>query len=589
MGESAPRRLAWRLPLPLTAPALRGVPSGARAAVTLLAALVAGSPAVMPAAAQPTTTIIGAPADDAWHFEFTAALRARLDAATTPAPARAWARLEPLYPPPSALPRWLDAAGRPNADASEALALLAQAPAEGLDSRDYGVDSLAEGATGLAAAAAPDAAAAAAWDVELSLALLRYLHHLHAGRVDPRTLGFHVGARRDDDDLAARLAAALAARRLPALAAELAPPLAQYRSLRTALARYRALAALPFEPLPQPASTVRAGSAYGAAAALRHRLVAFGDLPSEQSPDTTGGVYDNSLADGVRRFQRRHGLAADGALGHATLAALNVPPAQRARQLELALERLRWLPPLAGQRWIAINIPTFRLWAWDGTTPGAAPPKSMSVIVGRALLTQTPVFLDEMPYLTFRPYWNVPASIVLNEILPALARDASYLVRHDMEIVRGGGDDARPVEASAANVALLRQGALRLRQRPGPNNSLGLVKFVFPNDANVYLHGTPAMRLFERSRRDFSHGCVRVEDPTGLAAWALREQPAWTRERIEAAMAGPRPLRVDLARPIRVMLFYVTAVADSGAIHFADDIYRHDVRLERALAAPSRP
>jgi murein L,D-transpeptidase YcbB/YkuD len=181
-------------------------------------------------------------------------------------------------------------------------------------------------------------------------------------------------------------------------------------------------------------------------------------------------------------------------------------------------------------------------------------------------------------------YWNVPASIVRNEILPALSRDPAYLARHDMEIVHGAGDDAQPLSASEANVALLRRGALRLRQRPGASNALGLVKFVFPNDAAVYLHGTPALQLFERERRDMSHGCVRVEDAAGLAAWALQEQPAWTRERVEAAMARPRPQRVDLARPVRVMLFYVTALVEAGVIHFADDIYRHDARLERALA-----
>lgn len=209
-------------------------------------------------------------------------------------------------------------------------------------------------------------------------------------------------------------------------------------------------------------------------------------------------------------------------------------------------------------------------------------------MVGRALDTQTPVLAGELRHVIFRPYWNVPRSIVHKEILPAVHRNPDYLDRNDMELVQGPGDDARPAPATAENLALLEQGALRLRQRVGPKNSLGLVKFVFPNDADVYLHGTPATQLFGRPRRDFSHGCVRLEDPAALAQWVLREQPEWTRERIEAAMNDEtKPSqRVPLARPVPVILFYTTVMVAPGSrdLHFADDIYRHDARLERALA-----
>jgi murein L,D-transpeptidase YcbB/YkuD len=181
----------------------------------------------------------------------------------------------------------------------------------------------------------------------------------------------------------------------------------------------------------------------------------------------------------------------------------------------------------------------------------------------------------------FRPFWNVPRSIVRGEILPALARDPSYLARHDLELVRGEGDDAASVAATPQAIALLREGALRLRQRPGPRNALGLVKFDFPNAEHVYLHGTPAQQLFARPRRDLSHGCVRVENPVALAQWAL----GWPRERVEAAMHGARTQRVALARPVRVVLFYTTAVVLGDAVHFAHDVYGHDARLERALAA----
>jgi murein L,D-transpeptidase YcbB/YkuD len=289
--------------------------------------------------------------------------------------------------------------------------------------------------------------------------------------------------------------------------------------------------------------------------------------------------------EGVRRFQIRHGLEPDGVLGKGTQAALRVPVAWRVRQIELALERLRWLPDFGARRLVAINIPMFRLWAWD-SVPNDAPTLAMDVIVGRALSTQTPVFDEEMREVIFRPYWNVPGSILRNEILPLLERDPDYLRRQNMEIVRGPGDNAQQVETAADNLGLLRQGRLRVRQRPGPHNALGLVKFVFPNQENVYMHGTPAQTLFSRSRRDFSHGCVRVENPVALAEWALKENPEWTRDRIVSAMAATQSARVRLPRPIQVILFYTTAMVmpEDGTIHFADDIYRHDARLDRALA-----
>jgi len=303
-------------------------------------------------------------------------------------------------------------------------------------------------------------------------------------------------------------------------------------------------------------------------------------VPSEAS------TYNGAVVEAVQRFQRRHGLLPDGVLGKETQAALRVPLSWRVRQIELALERLRWLPHVGDARLLAVNIPMFHLWGWDQIPENGAPSFGTGVIVGRALNTQTPVFVEEMRYIIFRPYWNIPPSILRHETLPAIERDPNYLQRQDMEIVSGPGDNARPVALTAESIAQLRRGTLRVRQRPGPKNSLGLVKFVFPNDENVYMHGTPAPQLFSRARRDFSHGCVRVEDPVALAEWVLKGEPAWTRDRILAAMNGDRSQRVDLTRPIQVILFYVTAVVmpEDGTIRFAEDIYGHDIGLDRALA-----
>jgi murein L,D-transpeptidase YcbB/YkuD len=294
--------------------------------------------------------------------------------------------------------------------------------------------------------------------------------------------------------------------------------------------------------------------------------MALGDLPAD-TDEGAAITYSGAIVAGVEHFQRRHGLHADGLLGHDTQTALAVPLAWRVRQIELALERLRWLPHLGDERFIGVNIPMFRLWAWDGIRQDGAASFQTAVIVGRAFNTETPIFVEEMRDIVFRPAWNVPASITRREILPALRHDPEYLRRHDMEVVSAPGEP------------------LRVRQRPGPHNALGLVKFVFPNDENVYMHGTPAPALFARPRRDFSHGCIRVEDPVGLAEWALSGQPGWTRDRILDAMNGDHSARAPLTKPIRVVLFYLTAVVtpEDGAVHFALDIYGHDARLDRRL------
>jgi murein L,D-transpeptidase YcbB/YkuD len=493
--------------------------------------------------------------------------------------------LNRLYDDALPAPLWVDSVGRPGRAASEALALLGGAAGEGLEPGDYDAAGLERQAANLETARLHPAEDVAAFDVALSAALLRYFRHLHLGRVDPRTIGFRVRMPDDTHDFVPLLRSAIAGDRVATVAADLAPALVQYRALRAALARYRAAGSGRIPILPSMTATVHPGESYPHLATLTEQLRALGDLPAELPPPAGAAVYDGDLVTAVERFQLRHGLAPDGILGRATQAALRVPIAWRIRQIELALERLRWLPDLGRQRFIVLNIPMFTLWAWDSIPPTGAPSFGMRAIVGRAHDTRTPVFVDEMQHVVFRPYWNVPPSILRNEILPVLARDPGYLRRNGMEMVRGQGDDA-PVEADTVqNHALLRRGVLRLRQRPGARNSLGLVKFVFPNDDNVYMHGTPAQALFGHSRRDFSHGCVRVEDPAALAAWVLKQQPGWTQERVLAAMSGATPQRVDLIDPIQVILFYVTAVVmpEDGTTHFAEDIYGHDLRLDRAL------
>jgi murein L,D-transpeptidase YcbB/YkuD len=490
--------------------------------------------------------------------------------------------VDALYDRASGGPVWLDATGRLTPQARDGLALLEESASHGLDPAVYGLAALTPAAARLDEAAPVSPTLAAQFDVRMTASVLRYFRHLHLGRVDPRTLGHQLTIPVEEHDFAEIVWSAIDGRRLSEAAREMEPPLPQYQALKAMLARYTALAGAAPEP-PTFTDTVRPGERFDDVARLHRLLVTLGDLP-ENTPLPVEGIYDDAIRAGIVRFQQRHGLDADGVIGRGTQQALRVPPSWRARQIVLALERLRWLPDLSQGRLIAVNIPMFRLWAWDGA-PSATPSLTMAVIVGRAMRTHTPVFADQMEYVIFRPYWNVPPSILRNESIPAIRRNPEYLARERLEIVRGQADSAAVLAPTPENIAALGTGDVRLRQRPGPGNALGLVKFMFPNQNDVYMHDTPSPQLFQKSRRDFSHGCIRVENPVGLAEWTLGRDPSWTRERIVAAMQGENNRRVNLTAPIQVIIFYTTAavVPEDGSLHFAEDVYGHDARLDKVL------
>lgn len=287
----------------------------------------------------------------------------------------------------------------------------------------------------------------------------------------------------------------------------------------------------------------------------------------------------------------RYRLLASGAAVPTAAEMRSAPFDRRVRQIELTLERWRWLPAFETPP-IIVNIPQFRLFAFRSTEDRKAQILQMDVIVGRTFLrTQTPVFVADMREVIFRPYWDVPYSITQREMLPAIRANPSYLAHEHLELVSGPGDKAPVVAASPAAIAALSAGKLRLRQRPGPDNALGLVKFVLPNQYNVYLHSTPARQLFLRSRRAFSHGCIRVSDPVALATLVLGNAAGqWTPQAIESAMNGPDDVRVRLAKPIRVLILYGTALAtEEGPVLFFDDLYGHDRKLEKLLGLTPVP
>ena len=250
--------------------------------------------------------------------------------------------------------------------------------------------------------------------------------------------------------------------------------------------------------------------------------------------------------------------------------------------MRLTLERWRWLPVGLRSAPIVANIPEFRLRAYDENYKIVL---SMNVVVGKAYAHDTPSFTDTMQYVVFRPYWNVPYSIAKAEFLTRLARDPDYLAKKGFEVVNGGQNVVTSGTVTSDMLAQLRAGKLYIRQMPGPKNSLGLVKFIFPNSSNVYMHDTPAQEFFAKSRRDFSHGCIRLERPADLAMWVLHENPGWDMDRVRAAMNGTPNQQVNLAHPIPVLIVYGTViVTEDGIVHFYDDIYGHDASLEKVLA-----
>jgi murein L,D-transpeptidase YcbB/YkuD len=422
----------------------------------------------------------------------------------------------------------------------------------------------------------------------MTLGALRLMRQLHDGRVDARSAGYALRRGRTPVDFTTMLKALAASRDVSATLASLEPGSSQYHALERALARYRRLSDV-FVPLPAPHS-IRPGDAYAGAADLRRRLEELGDatpLPGEQA--AASGIYDQALAEAVIRFQTRHGLQADGVLGSRTASALAVPMSVRIQQIELTMERWRWLPDLRAPA-VIVNVPQFMLYTLSPPDVSGGPVqlRRISVIVGK-LENQTPLFDSAIEAVIFRPWWDVPRDITRLELLPLIERDPGYLDRHEMEIVRGAAETATVLPPDPDAIAALRAGRARLRQRPGPNNALGLIKFVLPNPYAVYLHSTPEESLFGRDRRALSHGCIRVSEPAELAAYLLKDTPGnWTPDAIEAATCASETLKVSLARPVPVYILYGTAVADGDQVLFFDDIYGYDRKLAQLLTDADR-
>lgn len=433
--------------------------------------------------------------------------------------------------------------------------------------------------------ASPDGPEAARFDAAVTVCLMRYVRALHFGRVNPNPLGPKLDIAGRPYDMAEFLDERVVRASDPKSALALVEPqFAGYRQALGMLRVYKQMAALDDgEPLLVPAQPIAPGKTYAGAPRLARLLRLVGDLPGDALLSAAPDAYDGALVEAVKRFQDRHGQIADGVLDSEVVNALNVPLSRRVRQLEVTLERWRWLPHSSSGPRIVVNLPEFRLHAYDADNQEVMERK---IIVGGARGRRSPVFEKTMRHIVFRPHWDVPPSIQRHEIVPHIQKDRDYVAKHHYQVVGRDGEVVTDGSIDDQTLTALRAGRLRVRQKPGTVNALGLVKFVFPNDKNVYMHDTDAPTLFSRERRDLSHGCIRVQGADELAAWVLQKNPGWDLERVREAMnSGRNNVTVRLVQPVSVVIFYGTVAFDQqGKVFFFNDMYGYDAELDRTLA-----
>ena len=529
-------------------------------------------------------TVRGIPADTV-----RLAIQARLAARRPPLlDASAWDRTKDLYEAFANSPLWLDAQGLRGKRTAALLDAVAAADSDALALSAFPLRALGDALSAVRTAARPTAQQLADADVLLTGVYAALGGDYLGGQIDPRrmTQDWHIDTREKDIDSV--LTAVLSSQDLVSGIGELRPREPDYDSLRVQLQRFRGLVKAggwgtvprgkPLHP-GDVDSPQRLNALYDR---LRKESLLAADAPrpapppppdSTQLTDSTrardtlvpnGLLYDVVLAAGVAQFQRTHGIAVDSLLGPETIEALNVTAEYRLGQIAANLERYRWLPRTLGSRYILVNVPAFRLEGYDSNEVAI----EMKVIVGQDYKDKnTPVFSDRMETVVFRPYWNVTPDIQEKELAPKIAADPSYMDKNDYEY----WSDA---------------GVTRIRQKPGPKNSLGLVKFLFPNSFNIYLHDTPDDQLFAKDVRAFSHGCIRLEKPAELAQWVL----GWSADSVLSAMDNePNNKSVRLPSKIPVFIVYFTAFSGEDGLRFGNDLYSRDKELVDAVRESAMP
>ena len=461
--------------------------------------------------------------------------------------------------------------------------LLKNANAKGLEPGDYDGPRWADRLAKLTKN--PSEQELVSFDTALTVSAMRYIRAVHVGRVNPREFKFELDVGDGLSKLADFVGAVANASDPAAEIQKLEPPFLGYRKLLALLPVYEDYARKDDgEKLQTPTKTVRPGQPYASLQRLGRFLQLIGDIPADAKLEASPTIYQGALVDGVKHYQTRHGENATGLLDARTISELNTPPPLRIRQIKLTLERWRWLPHSFPQPPVVVNLPEYRLRAINRDETVAF---YKNVIIGKAYGHKSPIFEKEIQYIVFRPYWEVTPSIQRNETVPKVQKDPGYIAKHNFEVITPKGELVTDGAVSTGILEGLKSGRLLVRQKPGPTNSLGLVKIIFPNPENVYLHGTDAPQLFRQDVRDLSHGCIRVEDPAELVAWLLRNNPGWDLGRVKAAMNGDKNnVQVNLTQRIPVLIVYGTVVVnEENQIRFFDDIYGYDAALEKALKA----
>ena len=470
-------------------------------------------------------------------------------------------------------PAWSD--GRQLfATAGELLSALPAAAGEGLDPHSYHLLVLTDLSERFSSTPTPQVAAEL--DLLLSDAFISLSSHYLNGRIAPAQVDREWHIPREQADPLRMLNQALTSGRIHDSLQSLLPPDPAYAALRRAWQDLQLLAAVGGWPRLSFKPPLRPGASGPEVTALRQRLVVSGDLSAAEG---SGESFDSGLEDAVRRFQLRHGLKMDAIVGPQTLAALNVPASERARQLAVNLERWRWLPRFFGERHLRVNLPSFHLELIEKGERTL----DMRVIVGR-LVRPTPAFVGSMTYLVLNPYWEVPRNLAVLDLLPQIQADGDYLGKNGIKVFTAPGGTL--LNPAVIDWQQLGPGTFpyHLRQDPGPKNALGRIKFMFPNRYSIYLHDTPTPKLFEREERSFSSGCIRIEKPFALAQLLLRGTPLASSGALEEVLQNTNNQTVLLPTPVPVYLLYFTAwVEADGTLNFRNDLYKRDHRLAAAL------
>jgi murein L,D-transpeptidase YcbB/YkuD len=553
---------------------------------------------VHPLRAQTPPPAAAASVPDSVHFDVadSAAMRALVSSMRNPAMQFDSLRdvateLRRVYDSSAWRPRWIAISRgtdstvtyKPSQAAVELVAAINLAYRRGLAASDYDVAKLP---ALMMALNTPQARAQ--YDIALSANALRLTRALHEGRIKPSDAHAELRIPRPRYDAAAVVRAMSDSSGIEARLDTEEPPFLHYQLLKKALAKYRAMridSTLLSLPKLADGKVIKPGGRYAGIGKLRALLTNVGDLPLAQyapNPDSTRLLGD--VLEGLKSFQRRTGLESQGNFGPQTMNALKQPFDARVRTIELSLERWRWLPRTYVAPPILVNLPAFRLYAFKSNSDDEKDLLEMDVAIGESFDKKTPIFSDTLRTIVFSPYWDVPISISKSEIIPKARKDIKYLEKSGYEIVKGDADNSPVLPNDKASLDLVAKEIARIRQVPGPTNSLGRVKFLFPNSYNIYFHDTPTKSVFNKSRRDVSHGCIRLSKPAELAALLLADKPAWTREAIDSAMKQTTPERVQVKVPRPVFILYSTAMAtQDGQTYFYPDIYGYDKELAALL------